>query len=297
MPTLRTRRRLSVASLALALVASTAPALAALPDQSPTDTAHCADGQAVKVWTEYNSHYPELTRLAAENPCPDRWLMIDWPGQSVSDPYGRTVFLAPGQRFHWDAASVLEWGLYQYEEDYAGIALVPESATCVQNYEAASGWSSYEGLLVYGDDDVKEAPECGQPVRIYEADRHGRAACPLSDTTATVTWKTLRQTLIKLEVRNWCSENWVVAWWRLANGRTVGVWVEPGGAVDLWKWELDAVPTTTKDRRVHLGTDRSLGVDVDEIGRPDPTRRPFYYNGFPAGDTVRCSAGVEPECP
>jgi hypothetical protein len=294
---LRNWRRRSVASLTLALVAPISPAWAAWPEKPPTEIAPCADGKAAKVWTEYTRLSPRLIRLAAENPCADRWLKIDWPGMSVSDPYGTTVFLAPGGRIGWDTATIEELAAASYEEEYIGIELVPAEAACVTNYDATNGWTSFSGLVVYSDRDVREAPECGQAVPIYGADRHARAACTFDDHSAELTWKTLGRRLIKLEVHNWCSGGWAVAWWRLANGRTVGVWIEPDGSADLWKAELDGLPTDTKDGRVYLGTDRSLGVGLEDIVRPDPTKRPFYYNGFAAGDTVSCSAGRTPKCP
>jgi len=290
-------RRLAVVSLTLALVALGTPARAALPASPPSETHGCANGRTAKAWITF-SEEQGVTLFAADNPCQGQWLEFAFPGLSASDPYGLFVFVAPGQRINWQGRTLGERGLtYWWEEEYAGTDLVAPKSTCVSNYEGPNGMSGYSGLLIFSDKDVRNAPECGQPVPKYQADRYMRTSCP-SDSSGSIalgSWKTDGKKLIKLEIDNGCSGNWAIAWWQLANGRKVAVWVEPHGYADLWKSELAPLPTNMKDGRVYLGTDRSLGVDADNLGSKDP-KRPFYYTGVASGDHVRCSAGAKPTC-
>jgi hypothetical protein len=278
-------RKAIVTLILLAMTALTAPrAGAALPKTAPSQTLRCANGKTAKVWTEYGAPYRRLSLLAAENPCKDRWLAMDWPGESESDPYGDTIFLAPGKRFNWDEPHLSEWGMWEYEYEDAGASLVLPKDACVSNYETEeSGLTSFSGSLVYGYNDVRDAPECGQPPSKYGASRYASAQCPYDDNTASLTWKMDGKKVIKLEMRNDCSGGWAIAWWRLKNGRTQAVWIEPGVSADLWKSELDPIFTDTADGKVHFGMDADFGADWDDISHRDPKKRPFYYNGGASG--------------
>ena len=80
-----------------------------------------------------------------------------------------------------------------------------------------------------------------------------------------------------------------IAWWKLENGRTVGVWPYPGDSADLWKSEFAKLPVKSKDGRVHLTT--YPYADEEDAFRSDPKNRPFYYNGHLFFDHATCSAG------
>jgi hypothetical protein len=285
-----------IVSLLCSLTLVADPAGAAVPTTSPTDTVGCANGKTARVWTHFQSNDQKLDLLAAENPC-DRWLEIAWPGLSASDPYGDWIYVAPHSTFNWDLPRLLEWGVGEDSFEYNGISLVPAQAACVHNYETENGGTGFQGLLVYGWDSVRFAPECGQPVPRYNADRHARATCPTvtePKNFAEFAWKLDGKKILKVWVYNPCPD-WVVAHWQVANGRTVGVWVAPGGYTDLWLGELKPVPTATKDGTVTLAL--ASAAERNRIGNGDPRARPYWYNATANGDTLVCTAGARNTCP
>lgn len=293
MQLLHRSRRSLVLLLTLGLVALNAPAKAALPTSSPTGKHRCANGKTAKDWLNFEQsdrQSPSLSRLAVDNPCKNQWFQVFFRGLSESSPYGLSVFIAPGQRFNWEGRFLSELGLDLWEEiEFESTGLVAPKSACVRNFEGSDGWTGFRGLLIFNEKDVRNAPECGQPVPKYQADRMARVDCTSPDPNyALAVWKTdTKKNLIKLAIyNNNCSAGWVIAWWELDNGRKVGVWVEPGEKTDLWLDELDGLPTKMKDGRVHIGTDRTLGVDVDDFGGSNPKKRPFYYNFVANGDHV-----------
>lgn len=280
-----------VIALALIVLAWAAPAEAALPTSPPSETLACANGKTAKAWMNYGAEYGLLSMLAVDNPCKGQWVELAWPGWSVSDPYGQWIYVAPGKRFNWDGPRLREWRATGEAGEFTGARLVAPGAACVRNYEAANGWSSFNGKLVYSYDDVRAAPECGEPKPKYTAVRYKTIRCPSDQHTAELAWKVEGKKLVKLAADNSCSGRWAVAWWRLENGRTVGIWIEPGVPTDLWKAELDGLPTKTKDGNVSFALAQDLGADPGYAGVKDAKKRPFYYNGFASGDVVSCTAG------
>jgi len=109
-----------------------------------------------------------------------------------------------------------------------------------------------------------------------------------------LSWKLDGQKILKIWVYNLCPD-WAVAHWQLANGRTVGVWVAPGGYTDLWLGELNPVPTGTRDGKVTFGL--ANAADRNRIGNADPKARPSWYNATADGDTLVCTAGTKKTCP
>ena len=289
----RPSRRSLALLLAAGMLALATPAKAALPSSSPTDTHRCANGKTAKAWAKFGSS--GLARLAADNPCKGQWVAFSFTGQSASDPYGTRVFIAPGQRVNLEGAD-LEWGLSQWgDENGGGSRLVDATNACVTNrYYPDSGWTGFNGLLFLSEKDVRDAPECGDPIPKYSANHRVALPCPSPDEhEISLTYKTEGKKIVKLAVSDrFCkeSERWAIAWWKLDNGRTVGVWVAPGEEIDLWKSDFGQLPVKSKDGRVRLTT--APAGDEDDAFRSDPKKRPFYYNGFIEGDdTVSCTAG------
>ena len=68
--------------------------------EPPTHVLPCNDGsgQDARVWYYGPEH--EETTWAAQNPCRDQWIVMDFPGASASDPYGSGLSVAPGTAFH-----------------------------------------------------------------------------------------------------------------------------------------------------------------------------------------------------
>jgi len=289
----RPSRRSLALLLAAGMLALGAPAKAALPSSRPTDKHRCANGKTAKIWIRFGYTDP-LSHLAADNPCKSQWIVFTFPGGSESDPYGLSVFVAPGQRINLDGAALAEWGLNNWwEGEYSGTGLVGANDACVRNYDhPTGGWTGYGGFLFLSEKDVRDAPECGQPIPKYSANHRVALPCSSPDEGERyLTWKTEGRKIVKLAVRNGCTENegWSIASWKLDNGRTVGVWVGPGEEIDLWKSDFGKLPVKTKDGRVRLTT--APAGDEDDAFRSDPKNRPFYYNGFAHDDTVSCTAG------
>jgi hypothetical protein len=288
-------RRLSVLTLSLALAGSAAPArAAAVPKAKPTSTHRCADGTTARAWVNFvvdPDELGDLTRIAVDNPCKKQWVSVRFPGTSVSDPYGSFVFVAPRQKINWEGRVLAEWFGWGWKQvEFGGTGLVEPKQACVKNFETDIGSSSYQGLVALSDKDIRNAPECGDPVPKLPASRSARALC-LGNSgpygpASRLSWKVDGKRLVKLEVANDCSANWTIVWWELDNGRKVAVWVEPGDSTDLWMSELDGLPTKMEHTRVHLGFDRTLGVDADDFGGSNPKKRPFYYNFTASGDRV-----------
>lgn len=281
--------------VASALLVVTAPAKAALPSSSPTDKHRCANGKTARTWIKFGPHPIGLSRLAADNPCKTEWVLFYFHGASESDPYGLSVFVAPGQRINLDGVGLAEWGLSQWwDEEYGGASLVAPKDACVRNYDhPTGGWTGYHGLLFKSATDVRNAPECGQPIPKYSADHFAEMACPVSGGTSYLAWKTEGKKVVKVALSNGCTEDdnhMAIATWKLDNGRTVGVWAYPGQSLDIWKSEFGKLPVKTKDGRVRLTS--YPYADEEDAGRSDPKNRPFYYNGFLDRDgTVSCGAG------
>ena len=90
-----------VASLATGLVPSAAFAKVTKSLKTATHVLPCNDGSGKTAYVWYNGWndadaHPEATwkTWAVKNPC-QRWLIIDAPGDSVSDPYGGALSVAP----------------------------------------------------------------------------------------------------------------------------------------------------------------------------------------------------------
>lgn len=287
--------------LGAGMLASGAPAKAALPGSSPTDTDRCANGKTARTWIKFGPHPIGLSHLAADNPCTTEWVLFYFHGASESDPYGLSVFVAPGQRINLKGAALAEWGLNNWwDEEYGSASLVAPNDACVTNYDhPTGGWTGYRGLLFKSATDVRNAPECGSPVPKYSAAHYTPAICPASDHQAgresAVAWKTEGKKVVGLSIGNDCDDSWIAAWWKLDNGRTAALWMGPGTSADLWKTDFAKLPVKTKDGRVRVTTYFSDQAAAKAMTAADPKQRPFYYNGlidWPAGgDTVRCSAG------
>lgn len=294
MQLLRTRRRSLVLLVTFAMLALSAPAKAALPSSSPTHKHRCANGKTAKTWIKFapdGPHGPEVARLAADNPCRGQWVQFSFSGESESDPYGLSLFVAPGQRLNWEGAALAEWGLADWLEEESGPTRLADSKdACVRNYQGDSGPTGFDGILFFSDTDVRSAPECGQPTPKYSANRYAEMPCPSGDGTSYLTWKTEGKKLVKLAMSNGCGEeSFTIARWKLDNGRTVGLWIEPGRYTDLWKSDFGTLPVKTKDGRVLLTT--YPVADEEDAFRSDPKNRPFYYNGYVHDDSVVCTAG------
>ena len=74
-----------------------ASAPADLPEEQPTHVVPCDDGtgKSAVVWYHHRGPGP----WAAYNGCQDQWLVMRFPGDSVSDPYGDVLSVAPGAHF------------------------------------------------------------------------------------------------------------------------------------------------------------------------------------------------------
>ena len=305
MQLLHRSRRWLVLLLTLGLVALSTPAQAALPSSTPTQKLRCANGKTAKAWIAFESEYGPMTRLAADNPCKGQWIEFLWIGESESDPYGRSFFVAPGQQFHWEGSALTEWMLDGSwggwdANEFARTVLVSPNEACVSNYYGEeNGWTGYEGLVLLSDKDVRNAPECGSPIPKYSASHFTPAVCPAGDYRAgresAVTWKTEGKKVVASYIGNDCIDTWIAAWWKLDNGRTAALWIGPGTTADLWKTDFAKLPVNTKDGRVRVTTYYSDQAATKAFTTADPNKRPFYYNGlidYPAGgDTVRCTAG------
>jgi hypothetical protein len=295
MQTLRPARPLVALLLAAGMLAVSAPAKAALPSSTPTGTHRCANGKTARTWIKFGPHPIGVSRLAADNPCKTEWVLFYFHGASESDPYGLSVFVAPGQRINLEGAALAEWGLNSWwDEEYGDASLVAPKDACVRNYDhPTGGWTGYRGLLFKSATDVRDAPECGQPIPKYSANHYVALPCPSPDGHEIfLTYKTEGKKIVKVAVWNrYCTDwdRWAVAWWKLDNGRTVGVWVGPGEEIDLWKSDFGKLPVKSRDGRVRLTT-APAGAE-DDAFRSDAKKRPFYYNGFVHDDTVSCSAG------
>jgi hypothetical protein len=75
-------------------------ALSGLPPGEPTHVLPCEDssGETARVW--YYGPESDVDTWGAQNPCEDYWIVIELPGDSVSDPYGAALSIAPGAQFH-----------------------------------------------------------------------------------------------------------------------------------------------------------------------------------------------------
>lgn len=266
------------------LLVSVAPAHAAVPKTAPSDSLRCSNGKTAKAWLQFNPS-GWLSMLAAENPCTDRWVALRWPGHSVSDPYGSTYFLAPGKKFNFDTARLYEWGIREHQDEYAGLTLVEPKQACVTNRYGINGWTNFTGKLISSWDNVRDAPECGDPPPKHLSTRHAPIYCPKPDTgPSDLAWKLDGKKVIKIEIHNACNFP-VVAWWhfkdpRTGSVKTAAVWVGAGfGYTDLWKSELNGLPVKTIDGKVHFSDDRVY----DEAN--------FSYNWSASGDQLNCVFG------
>jgi hypothetical protein len=68
-----------------------------LPEVEPTEVLACDDGtgKSAVVWYDHEGPGP----WAAYNGCQDQWIVMSFPGDSVSDPYGDMLSVAPGAYF------------------------------------------------------------------------------------------------------------------------------------------------------------------------------------------------------
>ena len=299
MQLLRPSRRSLVLLLTLALLAAAAPANAALPSSTPTQKLTCANGKTAKAWITFASAgWEEVQSIAADNPCKGQWVTFDFEVPSETNRVGRSLMVAPGQRLNWDRAAVIEWGLGRWEkDDLNSISLVAAKDACVHNYSDDEFSTNYDGMLFLSYKDVRKAPECGQPIPKYSATHFTNVTCPAGEPGAGrenwVKWKTEGKKIVGVAIDNDCFDNWIIAWWKLDNGRTAALWIGPHTSADLWKSDFATLPVKTIDGKVRVMT--SPESRIQDTFRSDPNKRPFYYNGLidynAGGDTVRCHAG------
>ena len=69
-----------------------------LPEEEPTEVLACDDGTGKSAVVWYH-HREEPGPWAAYNGCQDQWIEMSFPGDSVSDPYGDILSVAPGAHF------------------------------------------------------------------------------------------------------------------------------------------------------------------------------------------------------
>jgi hypothetical protein len=79
------------------------PVLPGLPTGEPTDVLPCQDGSGETAMVWYYGPESDEETWGAQNGCEDQWIVIDLPGDSVSDPYGAALSIAPGAQFHHKA--------------------------------------------------------------------------------------------------------------------------------------------------------------------------------------------------
>jgi hypothetical protein len=121
--------------------------------------------------------------------------------------------------------------------------------------------------------------------------RYDWVQCPEDNGRAELIYKMDGKKIIKLAIRSCRYYPWSIAWWQVAGGKKVAVWVEPDGSTDLWKDELNPLPTKTTDGKVHLVS--SDGYDRDDMENDD---RPFHYDATAAGNWVGCWEGALQGC-
>jgi hypothetical protein len=296
---LRPSRRSLVLLLTMALLALAAPANAALPSSTPTQKLRCANGKTAKAWATFAPDgWEEVTSVAADNPCKGQWVRFDFQVPSETQRVGRSLMVAPSQRLNWDRAAVLEWGLGHWEkDDLNSISLADAKDACVDNYSDDEFSTNYDGILFFNAKDVRSAGECDQPVPKYSATHFSNVSCPSGDPGVgrenLVRWKTEGKKVAGVKVANSCFDYWIVAWWKLDNGRTAGMWIGPHTSADLWKSDFAKLPVKTKDGQVRVMTLPETELAGTFGSNPKDLR--FYYNGLidfnAGGDTVRCHAG------
>jgi hypothetical protein len=122
---------------ATTLVALAAPAEAKVT-KNPKDATHvlaCNDGSGKTAMVWYNGYqdadaHPQANwkTWAVKNPC-QRWLIIDAPGDSVSDPYGGALSVAPKTNFQsHDAPPSPD------SDEALGVYLSPSPESCSYGY-------------------------------------------------------------------------------------------------------------------------------------------------------------------